>query len=182
MEPIEREIVAGYGERTSHRHYFAGSGIPKFDSVSTKGLNGLDFYPSPLQKSYQTADSIHFEFMVKNEHAGHKVPTGDPERFFLIKFALKNIEGQVLKTDTSRIGEEWEWYPEAKKISDNNMLPNEERTFEFAFSPKEKGFYLLSVEVTKHRLNKESAAYNKLGDDYPLFIEIYEKEYVIEIN
>ena len=177
MEPITREIVAGYGERLSHLHYFAGSGIPKVDTLETKILNGLVIYPSELKKSYTSKDSIKFQLKVKNELAGHRVPTGDPERFFLISFILKNEKGEGVSEKTDRIGEHWEWHPEAQKLSDNNLYPNEERSFNFSYYPSVKGNYTLTVKVTKHRLSQEHADYNKLDETYPLYITIFEEEY-----
>ncbi|MCP4457998.1 MAG: hypothetical protein GY816_08240 [Cytophagales bacterium] len=182
MEPINREIVDGNGERLSHFHFFGGSGIPKFDSVTTKILNGLAFYPSTLKETYFLTDEIIYSLKLKNEFAGHNVPTGDPERFFQVQFELKNKLGEIISTQTERIGEKWEWYPVAKKIADNNMLPNEERVFAFSYVPDEKGEHTLSVTVTKNRMDKKTAEYNKLGDNYPLFITIYEEEHVFQVQ
>ncbi len=182
MESVNREIVPGYGKRPSHVHFFAGSGIPKFDSVETKTLNGLGIYPSTLKNTYSKMDSIIFTLKVKNEFAGHNVPTGDPERFFNISFILRNESGTILSKKTERIGEQWEWYPEAKKIADNNLVPNEERLFTFSYQVTKEEQLSLLVKVTKHRLDKESAHYNKLEDNYPLYITVFDKEYVTEVT
>ena len=177
-----REIAPGYGSKLNHQHYFAGSGIPKFDSIESKIKNGLAIYPATLKPAYMAGDTIRFVLKVKNEFAGHRVPTGDPERFFNITFTLKNESDTVRSTQTDRIGERWEWYPEAKKIDDNNLFPNEERSFYFTFKPTEKEKLKLSVIVSKHRLNQESADYNKLGKNYPLSITIFEKEFLTVVR
>jgi hypothetical protein len=182
METVKREIVPGYEERDSHLHFFAGSGIPKFDTVRTNILNGLGIYPSPIKKWYTLTDSLKYSLRVKNEFAGHKVPTGDPERFFNIDFVLKDLNKQVLFSKTNRIGEEWEWYPEAKKLADNNLLPNEERVYKFRYLPLKKGELRLEVKVTKHRLNQASADYNKLKSKYPLFITVFDSTYVVQVK
>ncbi|PHS67970.1 MAG: hypothetical protein COB12_01780 [Flavobacterium sp.] len=182
MEPITREIVPGYGERLSHLHYFAGSGIPKIDTLATKILNGLVIYPSELKAKHSINDSITYSLTVKNELAGHRVPTGDPERFFLISFQLKNEKEEIVSEKTDRIGEHWVWHPEAKKLSDNNFYPNEERTFNFSYLASEKGIFTLYVAVTKHRLSKEHADYNKLEKDYPLFITIFKESYITHLK
>lgn len=176
MPEVQREVVPGFGERKSHYHTFAGSGIPKFDSVETNILNGLAFYPIEVKSSYSLADSIYYSFRVKNEFAGHKVPTGDPERFILVQFHLRDEQNKLIAADTNYIGEHWEWYPKAKKISDNNMLPKEERAYKFAALAPQNGRFTLKVTVTKHRMNDATAEYNKLGANYPLFITIFEKE------
>lgn len=182
MEPIERPLMAGLDKRLSHRHFFAGSGIPKFDTVTTQILNGLGFYSTAPKTNYQSNDTIQYVLTVKNEFAGHRVPTGDPERFFLINFDLTNAAGDTLAAEENRIGEKWEWYPKAKKLADNNLNPLEERSYHFSYLPKKQEELFLSVNVTKHRLDKKSAAYNKLGDNYPLFIKIFEEKYTINVQ
>ncbi|UBM59939.1 cytochrome c family protein [Marinilongibacter aquaticus] len=182
MAEIDRPIVEGYPVRKSHRHFFTGSGIPKFDTVQTTVQNGLVFYPEALKKMYKVGESLDFTLKVKNENAGHRVPTGDPERFFLIDLALQNAQGEVLKKEQFRIGEEWEWYPEAKKLSDNNINPGESREYTLKNQLLEAGEYTLSMKVTKHRLSKENAEYNKLGDNYPLYITTYDKTEHFVVN
>lgn len=182
MESVNREIVAGYGERTSRLHFFSGSGIPKFDSVQTTMLNGLGFYPTKPDKAYAVGKEAVFYFKVKNEFAGHKVPTGDPERFFIIKFELINDDGKIIVESSDRIGEKWEWYPVAKKISDNNLLPQEERAYQLSYTPKKKEKLTLNITVTKNRLTQETADYNKLGDNYPLFVTVFQESYDFDVN
>lgn len=182
MEEVNRSIVRGFPERKSHRHFFSGSGIPKFDTVKTTMLNGYEFYPEKVAKSYTANEELQFDFRLKNENAGHRVPTGDPERFFIIEIKLKNEVGKVIKTESYRIGEEWEWYPVAKKISDTNVYPGEERSFNLKTILKDKGNYTLSTKVTKHRLNKENADVNKLGKNYPLFITVFDEEKAFKVD
>ena len=70
----------------------------------------------------------------------------------------------------------------AKKLSDNNLQPGEKRTFTFSYTPELNGKLTLSVVITKHRLAKEYAEYNKLKEDYPLFIEIFREQYELTIE
>ncbi|MFA7274726.1 MAG: multiheme c-type cytochrome [Crocinitomicaceae bacterium] len=182
METMERPLVFGFEPKKSHFHSFPGSGIPKFDSLQPKILNGLSFSYSNPKKVQRAKTPIDFEFYVKNEFAGHKVPTGDPERFILIEFAVRDSKGNIVHQQTERIGEEWVWSPRVRKISDNNLFPGEERNYSLHFIPKTKGNYVLNIEVTKHRLNQKSANYNKLGSNYPLFISIYQKEFQLQVN
>lgn len=182
MDTITRAVVPGYEKRKSHRHFFAGSGIPKFADVETKILNGLSFTPDELNEFYAKDEVLEFKFKIKNELAGHKVPTGDPERFIVFKFTITNDENMVVYTQTERLGEHWEWHPVAKKIGDNNLLPKEERTYQTSYKLSKKGKYKLNIEVTKHRAKQEAADYNKLGAEYPLFISIYSKDFTFEVK
>lgn len=182
METVEREIVTGFGKRKSHRHYFAGSGIPKRKGAKTKGLNGMTIATSQLKKTYLIDQEIVYSLKLKNEFAGHRLPSGDPERFYRISFDLMDDKGTQIANKTDRIGEEWQWYPEAKKMADNNLNPKEERDFTFKYKPQAKQKLTLAVKITKHRLDAKSAAYNKLTDEYPLFITIFEEKYALEVR
>lgn len=182
MEPVEREVVKGFGKRLSHLHYFAGSGIPKRKGAKTKGLDGMAFYPSKLQQSYRIGHEVSYKLMLKNQHAGHRLPSGDPERFYAISLELTDEKGRVVAQQKGRIGEQWEWWPVAKKIADNNLNPKEERTYTLTYKPRQVQKLTLRARVTKHRLDKKSADYNKLGDEYPLFITVFDETHIFDVK
>ena len=181
MEVIKRPLVNGYEQRNSHFHAFPGSGISKVDTVQSEGLNGLDFYPGELKKRFAENTKINYSFGVKNARAGHRLPTGDPERFFLIEFKVLNASNKVVWSKTERIGELWEWYPVAKKNADNNLEPNERRNFAVVIDKVQKGNYTFIVEVTKNRMDAKTAEYNKLTKSYPLSKSIFLKSYPMQI-
>jgi len=173
MEEVERSIVQGYPERKSHFHSFPGSGIPKVDTLNSTMLKGLDIQAGAFNARYSINEEIAFHLTLKNENAGHNVPTGDPERFILVNFSVVDNTGNEVWAKTERIGEKWQWYPIAKKLSDNNLKPKEERSFIADLSFLEAGNYILNVSVTKYRMDKETFEYNNLNDSYPISIEIY---------
>lgn len=176
MPETHRELVPGYRAKKSRFHYFPASGIPKSLDHHPERLESLEFISSNIQTKYKIGDSILYTFTLKNKEAGHKVPSGDPERFIIIDFELKNQDGKIIKKASGRIGEHWEWHPEAKKMSDNNLYPGESRSYPFNLQVNQSGKYTLSVNVSKHRMNPETARYNKLGKEYPLYIDVYKKE------
>ncbi len=182
MKTTNRSLVDGYNVRKSHFHNFPGSGLPKVKGDKVAMLIGYSFHPSVLKKVYQKGDKIHFDFKVKNEFAGHKVPTGDPERFFTIDFKIRNQKNKVVFEKSNRIGEKWKWYPEAKKLSDTNILPNHELTFNFDYNIQKEGDYQLEVIVSKHRMTPEAIHYNKMSNDYPISREIYQKVIKFTVN
>jgi hypothetical protein len=182
MPETHRTLVEGYPAKKSHFHSFPASGIPKHDTLKPAMLKSLEFYASDFKKIFKSTDSIKFSLTLKNEHAGHRVPSGDPERFMLIDLQLKDGSGRVIRKNQGRIGEAWEWYPVAKKLSDNNLNPGEKRTYSFKHKPLAKGKYVLESKVTKHRMTEEAAEYNKIGSSYPRFITIYDKKYEFEVK
>jgi hypothetical protein len=110
-----------------------------------------------------------------------RVPSGDPERFILVKYSLLDQNNREVGSERHRIGELWEWYPKAKKLADNNIDPLETRMVPFTSKQLRKGQYTLKIKVTKHRMDEKTAVYNKLSSDYPLFIEIFNKEVKVRI-
>jgi len=86
MPQTERPVSTGTEIRKSHFHYFPGSGIPKFFTMDAKRLEALEIEEDELNKSYREGEKLSYTLRVKNTYAGHSVPTGDPERFFLISF------------------------------------------------------------------------------------------------
>ena len=179
MPEIQRSVASGMEKRKSHFHTFPGSGIPKFFNQKTKGLNGLEITTDSIPDRYAESATLKYSLTVKNSLAGHNVPTGDPERFFLISFKIFDRSGAIIREKQWRIGEEWQWYPAAKKLSDNNLNPGEVRRFEFEYEFQSKGEFFLVVEITKHRMTEENARFNGILDNYPLSIKIFGKQYQI---
>lgn len=169
MPIIDRPSTTGGVVRKGHRHYFPGSGIPKDGAHHPKMLTSLAY-----EVVRDSADLFHLGFSVTNQDAGHKVPTGDPERHLFVVFQLIQHQ-QVIQVDSFRIGESWQWYPRAKKLSDNNLLPKEKRVFEVHYAVQDTSNLFWRVVVTKHRMTPEIHEYHHLSDDYPIFVTIYDK-------
>ncbi len=182
MPETERPIAAGMDNRRSHVHHFPGSGIPKFQDSKAEGLVSMEIKESRLDDSYAVGDTINYFLEIKNSFAGHAIPTGDPERFFLITFRLQDSRGNTIREETHRIGEHWQWYPVAKKLSDNNLKPLEERTYAFHHKLRKKGLFTLSVAITKHRMTEENAKYHDIFGKYPLSIEVFKKQFKFSIT
>ncbi len=180
MPETHRSIMAGMPPRKSRFHSFPASGIPKLDTLKPERLESLSFKTSQLKKIYHSSDSLDFSFSLSNDFAGHRVPSGNPERFIMVEMFLFDKNNSLIHQMSGRIGEHWEWHPEAKKLSDNNLDPGETRKYTIKYQFCNQGKYRLNVKVSKHRLTPESAEYNKLGSNYPLFIEVYNK--LFEIN
>lgn len=181
MPQKNRPLAEGFEKRASHSHYFPGSGIPKFHGIKSKGLNGLEITPGTLQQEYAPGTRLRYRLSVKNSFAGHNVPTGDPERFFRIRFQIMDADSNILETKKYRIGEDWQWYPEAKKLSDNNLKPLEEREFKFSYRLPGEQKVFLTVEVSKHRITKKNAKLLGIAEEYPASITIYKRSYTIPV-
>ncbi len=176
MPELQRSIVEGMPERTSHYHSFTGSGIPKHDTLKVQILKSLNFEWLNLKHEYQSSQVIPLQLSVTNSHAGHRVPTGDPERFILINLNVYDASNNLVQKKTYRIGEKWKWYPSAKKLGDNNLNPGESRKYDLPVSELKPGKYQVELIVTKHRMTPETATHNGLDDSYPRYIQMHSDE------
>ncbi len=103
------------------------------------------------------------------EHAGagHRVPTGDPERYLLVTAEAVDAKGTVLARLTHRAGQVWKWWPVAERVSDNRLSPGESRVFPLRFvRPGDGGPVTVRARLEHHRISPENAAHHNLGD-YP---------------
>ena len=181
MSEVERSMVEGMPVRKSHYHSFTGSGIPKHESLEVEMLKSLTFKWYDLRETYESGD-VALNLIVKNEHAGHRVPTGDPERFIIIKMRLMDSQSKLVQEESYRIGEKWQWYPEAKKLDYNNLNPGESRNYKLKASDLKSGKYFMKLIVTKHRMTAKTAEHNGLDDSYPRSALMHEDQIEFEVK
>lgn len=182
MPDVDRPLLLDGEIRPGHTHSFPGSGIPKFANRPVPGLQGLEITEGFLNRNYSAGDTLKFELSIKNKYAGHNLPTGDPERFYLVNYVMESESGEIVSEAEFRIGEKWQWFPVAEKLADNNLKSMEERAFPFSEIISGNESFVLRVSLTKHRITKENADYNGLGEDYPRSISVFEKEYLIHVE
>ncbi len=183
MPDTSRAIVPGYESRASHLHYFAGSGIPKYNDIIPEMLMGFEIIPDSIQKLYHVEEETIFSVVLINSLAGHKVPTGNPERFILVEMQVLSADSnKIWKEQVFRIGEEWEWYPEAKKLSDNNLEPGESRKFDLPFIFPKQNNLQLHIKVSKYRTTQELVEYNQLSNDYPKHVVVYDEYFPLKVK
>jgi nitrate/TMAO reductase-like tetraheme cytochrome c subunit len=182
MPVITRPPAKDAEDQPGKMHYFMGSGIAKHDTLKVERLDGLEFCLDGILPEYSANDSLVLKVMVTNKFAGHRVPTGDPERFIITTLSVYDLSTQSLVAqDSFRIGEEWLWYPEAKKLSDNNLMPGESRKYQLV-TKLPAGNYDFVLASYKFRTTKELAEYNKLSDSYPIQIKFYEQRVPIKVD
>jgi hypothetical protein len=159
MPAIKRPAAEGGMERTVGQHWWRGAGIPKFTGIDTpKEANhtGLELQAS-LEGALLTITAT-------NQYAGHLLPTGDPERWIQIDAWFVDGAGNPLGERWSlKIGQQWEWYPEVKKLGDTRLNPKESRSW---FVAVPAGAVSATIEASSNRLTEETALYHGLLD-YP---------------
>jgi len=167
------EAPPGLPSKQLNRHYWMGGGVPKeshlFDNLLEQGFqSGLDV---AVRQSTWDGDALRISVELTNARAGHYVPTGDPERFILTVVTVTAANGDIMKKETRRVGQVWEWNP-ARKVSDNRIKMGETRTqlFEFAGIDKsEVGHF--AVEVLHVKLT--SANVSHMMETRPIVDDLY---------
>ncbi len=173
MPEVRRPVAVGGPERNSRRHLFFGSKIPKEKTLSDADRRFYDLYSSGLAVEI-VGNRPAWKLVLKNARAGHLLPTGDPERFILVKAELIDASGRVIGRRTHRIGQEWVWNPKARKISDNRLKPLEKREIALPFENASRG-RAVRVKVENWRISEQNAAYHKLTG-YPLSAVVLEAQ------
>jgi len=171
MPEVERPLTAGFPPRTTRRHWFGGSLIPKQPAFEAELAPLRDVYPDGLTAGWQDLPSTlapgstaRLTARYTNEYAGHLLPTGDPERYILITAIVTGADGAELARVQHRVGAVYVWWPKTKKMSDNRMTPRESRTLDVEFVVPDSGPVSVQLTASKWRLNAENIAFHDLGD------------------
>jgi len=130
MPEVKRSFVSSAWNkppRVSHKHNFVGGGVPKEFSLYAYQLSG-GYRPGVKILNWKKKNSDTISVTYQNANAGHYVPSGDPERFLKIELSFFDHDGKLIATKEDRIGQIWQWDPQAKLVSENRLRPMEIRT------------------------------------------------------
>jgi len=171
MPPIERPVALGGAPKQVARHWWRGAGIPK--------VRGR--YPPPEANRFglEVTSKVDGEELVvtfRNAHAGHMLPSGDPERWVQLDVAFEGPEGPVGAPWQHLIRQEWAWEVPPRKVADNRLKPREARTERLSIPA---GATRAVVEASNHRISKVNAEYHHLGD-YPRSVRVHHEVVAIE--
>ena len=166
MPAIDRPVAAGGPTRTVRRHWWRGAGIPKIEGrypPSKANPPGLDLTA--------TADGSTLTLVATNANAGHKLPSGDPERWVQIDARFLDAAGEpVGEPFQHRIQQEWDWSIPPTRVADNRLDPRESRTLTVPIPAQAAQ---IAVQASSHRISAENAAYHGLVD-YPRSVVTHE--------
>ncbi|MBM9577879.1 cytochrome C554 and C-prime [Leptospira sp. 201903070] len=172
MPSINRRVVLPsfqMGKKNSHRHTFIGGGVPKTFALFDAQWKG---YQSGLKIGeprwvFSEKEGVRLSLTLENTLAGHSVPTGDPERHLMMEAILQDKDGKEISKEIQKIGQNWEWYPEAKLVSDNRIRSGEKRNIDWVLKTKlvsEPKFGIL--RILHVRLTKENAEHMKKNSNF----------------
>lgn len=160
---VKRPAAVGGPVREVGRHWFKGSGIPKFADRPW----GPETLPGPGLEVEAQRGADGLEVTATNANAGHWLPSGDPERWVQVTATFRDASGAGLGAEAQRFGQTWQWSTPPVKVGDNRLKPRESRTWTW---PVPSGAVNAEIVASTHRISKANAEYHGLGD-YPRAIE-----------
>ena len=175
MPEIERPVALGGPVRKGRQHLWRGGHDPDMVKRAVAVQVKADqAFPKPGERIGVTLTLI-------NAGAGHKIPTGDPDRFFTVEFSVEDQRGNVLEQQSSTMGRWILWQPAIVELYDNRLLPLAGREYRFAYRVPEKTEGLrLRARVRYHIMTDAQhemlrTRYGLTGDDPYRFV-VYERE------
>lgn len=165
MPTVKRPAADGGPVREVRRHWWRGAGIPKVEGRYPPA----EALPYGLGLSARSGEDA-LLVTVANEHAGHRLPSGDPERFILVDVAFVDDAGvRVGDPWQLRIGQTWLWEVPPRKVDDNRLAPREQRTVSVAWPARAAA---ASIRASSHRMTPENRDYHALTD-YPIAVQTH---------
>jgi hypothetical protein len=158
MPAVTRPIASGSPPRDGRRHLWRGGHFPSMlhKALQVK-LDGPD-------GGWKPGDKVKFTLHLVNGGAGHKIPTGDPDRYFLTTFTERDANGKVVRTTTHKITRWIIWKPFILEVYGNRIPPLGEKDYTYAVMAKPG--HTLEVRVSYHILTQRQK--RKLIDRYGL--------------
>jgi hypothetical protein len=176
MPEVDRPVALESPVRHGRRHLWRGGHDP--DMI--KRAVAVEVTATPAQP--KPGEDVAFTLNLINAGAGHKIPTGDPDRHFTIEFTVEDRQGQVLATQSSTMGRWILWQPAIIELYDNRLLPLASREYRFAYRlPADAEGLILKARVQYHILTERQhemllTKYGLTGNDPYRFV-VYERAF-----
>lgn len=195
MPQVERKLAGAFDRppRMTRRHWFGGSLIPKkhafadaLEPLKKVYGSGVDIEllattadaqatgtPDPDFGADSTrcdADQPCLRYWVRlsNRNAGHKFPTGDPERHAEIHVSATNAQGEVIAQASDLIASRYQWWPSIEKLTDNRILPGAhhdillEIPLDASQDKRKTAPITVEINAHKYRMYKEAFEHHDL--------------------
>lgn len=170
MPEVVRPIAVGSTVlRRSRRHWFGGSLIPKHPDFAAEVDAVRKHYPEGAMlrlldppEALAAGQRARLRFDVTNAEAGHRLPTGDPERWLLVRLEVFDSGGLRLAVREERFGARYRFEPRMELLEDTRLEPRETRAFDLEFVAPAAGSVEVVLEGTKGRIGPEAMRFHDL--------------------
>ncbi|MBI3812336.1 MAG: hypothetical protein HY283_09070 [Nitrospirae bacterium] len=165
MPSIERSLVSGGPVRQGRQHFWRGGHFPEMIKRAVTVQLTSD------RKKFQPGEMANFTLKLTNSGAGHKIPTGDPDRYFTITFEVVNGAGKVLKLQEDTMRRWIVWWPVIIEVYENRLAPEARRDYHFQYRLPENTEGLKLRASVKYHIMTESQ-YKRLQTKFGLSVEV----------
>jgi hypothetical protein len=176
MPEVERPVAHGGPIRLGRRHLWRGGHDPEM----IRRAVAVEVKADPREP--KPGERVQLSLTLINAGAGHKLPTGDPDRHFTVEFLVQDGQGHILDTQSSTMGRWIMWQPAVVELYDNRLLPLAGREYRFAYRlPAQVNGLTIRARVRYHILTDSQhemlkTKYGLTGTD-PYAFTIYEREF-----
>ena len=125
MPPINRPLVAGGTPRDGRQHLWRGGHFPEMVQRAV----GVEVAQPPV---FVPGRPFDLTLTMTNAGAGHKIPTGDPDRFFTIEFELRDRTGRVVDEQSDSMRRWIVWWPVIIELYENRLAPLASRDYHYS--------------------------------------------------
>lgn len=178
MPEVERPVATGGPIRPGRRHVWRGGHDPEM----IKQAVAVQVRADP--QAPKPGEQAQFTLTLINAGAGHKIPTGDPDRHFTVEFLVQDGTGRELARQSDTMGRWILWQPAIVELYDNRLLPLASREYHFTYrlpkSAEEPAGLILKTRVRYHILTDSQhemleRKYGLTGKD-PYEFTVYERD------
>ncbi len=179
MPEVTRPIAEGGPIRYGRRHLWRGGHDPNM----VKRAVAIQVHADP--PTPKPGDSVEFTLTLINAGAGHKIPTGDPDRHFTVEFVVRDRANNILHHQLETMGRWILWQPVILEVYDNRLLPLASRDYQFSYEiPRDRQDLVIEARVRYHILT--DGQHEMLKETYGLTAEdpyrftIYQREFPLD--
>lgn len=176
MPEVDRPVAQGGPIRRGRRHLWRGGHDPEM----IKRAVAIQVQADPTNP--KPGEEVRLTLTLINAGAGHKIPTGDPDRYFTVEFLVRDGRGRVLDRQVDTMGRWILWQPVILEVYDNRLLPLASREYSFtARMPEQPDGVVIKTRVRYHIMTDDQhemlrTEYGLTGDD-PYSFTIYERDF-----
>jgi hypothetical protein len=181
MPEVDRAVAVNGPIRRGRQHSWRGGHDPAMIQRAVAVQVKADtVVPKP-------GDRLGVTLTVINAGAGHKIPTGDPDRYFTIEFSVVDGQGRVVDQQSSTMGRWILWQPAILELYDNRLLPLASREYRYSYRlPEQAKDLILKTRVQYHIMTDGQhemlrTKYGLTRNDPYRFV-IYEREFPLSGN
>jgi hypothetical protein len=175
MPEIERPVAEVAPIRQGRRHLWRGGHDPEM----IKRAVAVQLQVNPPQA--EPGRDLQLTLTLINAGAGHKLPTGDPDRHFTVEFTVEDGTGRVVKREVDTMGRWILWQPAIIELYDNRLLPLASRDYGFTYRlPAKLDGLKIRARIRYHIQTEDQhrmliEKYGLTADD-PYVFTIYDRE------